>query len=159
VPPWQRLPDQSAAGACGPAALPDQAVSDHAVRAEPVCAEREGRCPQPPRPCVWLYIARSGVTVTRLLCDPLPDKNVLKVPHTGKSGRHLPLSLSVQNVPQNVAHFFFFRVRYSIRAMAEERKEWKAKLSPIAPIQAFCGTHSSDGRVFMSACQGVRAAT
>jgi hypothetical protein len=26
-------------------------------------------------------IARSGVNVTRLLCDPLPYKNVLKVPH------------------------------------------------------------------------------
>jgi hypothetical protein len=32
-------------------------------------------------------IARSRVTVTRLLCDPLPYKNVLKVPHAGKSGR------------------------------------------------------------------------
>jgi hypothetical protein len=29
----------------------------------------------------WGSIARSGVTVTRLLCDPLPYKNVLMVPH------------------------------------------------------------------------------
>jgi hypothetical protein len=32
-------------------------------------------------------IARSGVTVTRLLCYPLPYKNVLKVPQAKKSGR------------------------------------------------------------------------
>jgi hypothetical protein len=32
-----------------------------------------------------------AATVARLLCDPLPYKNVLKAPHVGKSGRHIPL--------------------------------------------------------------------
>jgi hypothetical protein len=35
---------------------------------------------------VFLCVARSGVTVTRLLCDPLPYKNVLKVPHAKNLG-------------------------------------------------------------------------
>jgi hypothetical protein len=33
-------------------------------------------------------IARSGVTVTRLLCDPLPYENVLKIPHGKNPGEN-----------------------------------------------------------------------
>jgi hypothetical protein len=41
--------------------------------------------------------ARPGVTVTRLQCDPLPIKHVLKYRDAGRSGRCIPLQLSVQN--------------------------------------------------------------
>jgi hypothetical protein len=43
-------------------------------------------------------IARSGVTATRLLCDPLPYKNVLKVPHAKNLGENTVLACR-QNVP------------------------------------------------------------
>jgi hypothetical protein len=50
-------------------------------------------------------IARSGVTVTCLLCDPLPYKNVLKVPHAKNLGENTVLELSVQNVPSVLPDF------------------------------------------------------
>jgi hypothetical protein len=50
-------------------------------------------------------ISRSGVAVTRLLCDPLIIQKCTKVLHAGNCGWHILLYLSAQNVPQSAAHF------------------------------------------------------
>jgi hypothetical protein len=55
-------------------------------------------------------IARSGVTATRLLCDPLPHKNVLKVPHAKNLGENTVLSFSTKCTKRSPR---FSRVRYS----------------------------------------------
>jgi hypothetical protein len=55
-------------------------------------------------------IARSGVTVTWLLCDPLPYKNVLKVPHAKNLGENTVLAFSTKCTKRSPR---FSRVRYS----------------------------------------------
>jgi hypothetical protein len=55
-------------------------------------------------------IARSGVTVTRLLCDPLPYKNVLRVPHAKNLGENNVLAVSTKCTKRSPR---FSRVRYS----------------------------------------------
>jgi hypothetical protein len=52
-------------------------------------------------------IARS---VTRLLCDPLPYKNVLKVPHAKNLGENTVLAFSTKCTKRSPT---FSRVRYS----------------------------------------------
>jgi hypothetical protein len=45
------------------------------------------------------YICGSGVTVTWLLCDPLPFSNVLKVPHAKNLGENAVIAFSTKCTP------------------------------------------------------------
>jgi hypothetical protein len=56
------------------------------------------------------YAIELGVAVTRLLCDPLPYKNVLKVPHAKNLGENTVLALSTKCTKRSPR---FSRVRYS----------------------------------------------
>jgi hypothetical protein len=55
-------------------------------------------------------IARSRVTVTRLLCDPLPYKNALNEPHANNLVENTVLAFSTKCTKRSPG---FSRVRYS----------------------------------------------
>jgi hypothetical protein len=52
------------------------------------------------------FIARSRVTVTRLLWDPLSVQKCTEAPHAGKKWAAFLSWFSIQNAPQSAAHFF-----------------------------------------------------
>jgi hypothetical protein len=85
-------------------------------------------------------MARSGVAVTRLLCDPLPYKNVLKVPHAKNLGENTVLAFNTKCTKRSSR---FSRMRYSGSGYGFKRLTLSA--IPFAPL---FGLQSSGGGLF-----------
>jgi hypothetical protein len=88
-------------------------------------------------------IARSGVAVTLLLCDPLPYKNVLKVSHAKHLGENTALAFSTKCTKRSPR---FSRVRYSGSGYPEKLTPLKIReCERLALFGTFCTENASVG--------------